>query len=47
MLLEPTFVLFTLRLVPVACIALGLWISYLLLYVYQFKHRNDGRAVQD
>ncbi len=47
MLLEPTFVLFTLRLVPVAFIALGLWISYLLLYVYQFKHCNDGRAVQD
>lgn len=42
MLLEPTFVLFTLRLVPVAFIALGLWISYLCLYVYQFKHRNDG-----
>jgi len=44
MLLEPTFVLFTLRLVPVAFIALGLWISYLCLYVYQFKHRNDGEA---
>ena len=46
MLLEPTFVLFTLRLIPVASIALGLWISYLLLYVYQFRHRNDGGAGQ-
>ncbi len=46
MLLEPTFVLFTLRLIPVASIALGLWITYLLLYVYKFRHRNDGGAGQ-
>jgi hypothetical protein len=40
LLLEPAFIFFTLRLTPVAWIALGLWIAYLGFYVYTLRSRS-------